>query len=652
MLMSAGGIPVAGLSVPLEPPRARYDIEAAVVFDTTELRIAGTETISFINDSSFPIERLTLNWTEDSLQTLDMTANGAAVELIIPPSGDKANDPIIVLLPQAVSPGEKLEIRAAFDKKFIFEQGDNRHLLTRWYPRIYWGMETQDDFAVRVENSSDFTLATSGLYDADTKTYRADGVRQFGLYFLKNGNVIQRETDGVTVRLTHTAAAEECARLVMETAVDAVSFYIERFGFFPTRILNIAQGADNPMGGYPAATNLVVVHGLEKMAERDELHWRWITAHELGHQYWFEYVMPEFPDQIGWLMIGLGIYADREYIRDRGLAPDKHLGLMNRFIDGIREGLDTRADIPGDYVNDIDFDFNNVVIHGKGYSIISALNRYLGDELFDRIHACCLREFAGKRMSGYDFQKVCERESGQNLDWFFDQWVRTTRYPSYEITSKECTQQDGRFVSEITVEKKGTLDMPVPVTVYFADKAEQTVFTERLQPVSVLRFASAAALDSAVVDAGHEIALVVPPPNPEEIEIRRKLSSLPARAEIDSLPVLVGRALATDIEQTSFWGKLGRQLYDWGLYAEALAVFERRTGLLESMESEWVRSAYGWQGLLLDLLGRRSEAVAAYEKALAVTTDREFAYDGDPVTVSRAWLEERLKTPFMNANEK
>ena len=192
--------------------------------------------------------------------------------------------------------------------------------------------------------------------------------------------------------------------------------------------------------------------------------------------------------------------------------------------------------------------------------------------------------------------------------------------------------------------------MPIPVTAYFSDNTEQTKFTGRLQSVNTLRFESAAALDSAVIDANNEIAMVIAPPSSKELKIRKVLSSLSSRAEIDSLPNIVAQALDMDIDQTAFWGKLGRQLYDWKLYEEALAVFTRRTELLEELESEWVISAYGWRGLLLDLLGRRTEAITAYEKALQTPTDQEFSYNGDPVTISREWLEQRIKTPHSRAN--
>ena len=643
--------PANGPLTPLELPRGSYRIDCAVEIDSSQVRVNGVETITLANNSTLPIEWLTLNWTLDSSRTLSLTVDGHAVEVVSPGAESDPPDPLTIRLNHAVSPGENAVIRAEFGRTYEMDPGDDKPLLTQWYPRLDWGLQKQDDFVVSVTNNSDYVLVTSGRHDPETDTYRATGVREFGLYFLKGGEVLKGSSEGIEVQVVHSPAGTECANLVMETALDAIAFYKKRFGFYPAEHLNIVQGADAPNGGYPAATNLVVVHGLERMSERDELHWRWITAHEIGHQYWFEHVMSEWRDEIGWLMIGLGIFVDREYVRSKGLAPGRHIGLMRRFIDGAREGLDTRADVHSDYLRDIDFDFNNVVIHGKGYSIISALNCLLGDEVFERIHSRCLTEFAGTRLSGYQFQEVCETESGQNLGWFFDQWVRSSRFPSYEIKSDECTGTNDGFSSEVVVERTGTLDMPVPVTAYFADGTTQTNFTTRLQPVCTLRFESVAALDSAVIDPNHEIALVVPPPSAEEIRIRKVLSSLPSRAAFDSLGEVVSRALKLNIQQTLFWGRLGRQLYDWSLYDEALDVFERRLELLKEANSEWVASVYGWQGLLLDLLGRRSEALAAYERALAVETDREFSYAGDPVTISREWLEERLKTPYTRVSE-
>ena len=51
-----------------------------------------------------------------------------------------------------------------------------------------------------------------------------------------------------------------------------------------------------------------------------------------------------------------------------------------------------------------------------------------------------------------------------------------------------------------------------------------------------------------------------------------------------------------------------------------------------------------------DVVSCGSEAIAADKKALETPTDREFSYDGDPVTISRERLEECLRTPYKIAD--
>jgi len=60
-----------------------------------------------------------------------------------------------------------------------------------------------------------------------------------------------------------------------------------------------------PLGGYPFATGIVAIHGQETFKEGEPLvWWQHITSHEIGHEYWGEWVLD--PDDPAWLWIGLG----------------------------------------------------------------------------------------------------------------------------------------------------------------------------------------------------------------------------------------------------------------------------------------------------------------------------------------------------------
>ncbi len=626
---------------PPVPPRAHYTIDCDI--DPTNGTLHGSETIRLKNTSSKPIGRLALSRSG---------AGDATVRVALPPesAGPPAADPtdletpMLLQLAEPLAPGRELELEMSFQRTIPKAQADPYKLtLTDWHPRLWWGFPTHDDFEVTVRVPPGYVVGSTGRLDKDTGRYQEAGVRSLGLFVGRGLQAIEADAGGVAVRCLFTPDGEECARLLLETAADVIAFYRDRFGLYPHTSLTIVPGMDRPAGGYPISTGLVAIHGQERMSERPEIHWRWITAHEIGHQYWGEQVMER--DSPGWLWIGLGIYADREYIRARGLSLEKHRELMGRYIDGVRKGLDTTVERPPEQVDSVDFDFNNVVIHGKGYSIVSALACLLGQEAFDRVYQRCLTEFAGRRLGAREFQAVAEEETGEDLGWFFDQWLRSSAYLSYEITSQETKAQDGRHTSKVEVECLGTLKMPVPVVVKLGDGTEQRRFTDRLPVRNVLEFTSDAPLAEAQLDPSGELALVVPPPPPNQAEIARRVQRLPWTGAGEQAVEVFTAAQEVEVQDADLWGKLGLTLYDGRHYSEALTAFGRAAEF-SGEGPAWAFASVVWQGHVLDLLDRRDEAVARYQEALEKADGAAMQHGQYGMTIDRAWVEQRLKTPF------
>ena len=50
--------------------------------------------------------------------------------------------------------------------------------------------------------------------------------------------------------------------------------------------------------------------------------------------------------------------------------------------------------------------------------------------------------------------------------------------------------------------------------------------------------------------------------------------------------------------------------------------------------------------IVLDLLGRRADAVAHYEEALKIPGSPSWQHSQYNLTINKQWVQERLKTPF------
>ncbi|MEN6333279.1 MAG: M1 family aminopeptidase [Phycisphaerales bacterium] len=631
-------VPPIPFWTPKDAPKTQYKINFAIEL-AEQASLKGRETIHFVNTTGRPIQTLAIGWSEaDAAQTMNITVHGKPITL-----ASMKSFPKDFTLARPLKPGESLDVEVEFGAsmptpKDLPEEID----VSAWYPELWWGAASSCDFEVKLSVPKEYVVLTSGRFDPDGGCYRIENAPSFGFVLGKNREILKRDAGDVSIQCLYEAKNKQLAELLVDTAADAIGFYRERFGFYPYRSLSIVPGMDQPAGGYPMTTSIIVIHGMGRMAEKPEIHWRWITAHEIGHQYWGRHVLEK--DDPGWLWIGLGIYMDREYCRARGLSAEKHKELVARYIEGARQGLDTTVSRSEEEMSQIKFDFNNVVIHGKGFAIVSTLDCVLGPETFGRIYGQCLKRFAGRRMGLADFQAVCEQESGQDLTWFFDQWVNSNRYLAYEIASQDCRKGDV-CTTEVQVRCLGTLTMPVPVEARFEDGSSQRLFTNRLHDTDTLRFESRSPLKEVRLDPDESLPMIVPPPSPHAREISAAVNELPWSGAGEKALAVFKKVKESDYPDMGAWFKLGLALYDGKYYQEAMEAFARVESCDRSDPAR-VSAAITWQGHLFDLLGQRDKAVECYKRALAQPVPPNMRHDQYKIRLSREWIEKRLDEPF------
>jgi len=614
---------------PLNPPRARYSIQVKFVAETS--RLEGSETIRFRNDARQPIGRLALEWFGD---TLRVRANGV-------PVAPSPGNPSVALfdLPRPVGQGGQIELAVDFGAPFRLNPRTGNGITSSLSPHLWWGFGTLDDYEVRLEVPDGYAVATSGRYDSRTGVYKGEGTRAFGLFIGKGYESAEADAGDVHVRAVFTAKGRPCAELLLKTAVDVIGFYRQQFGFYPHRSLSIVPGMDRPAGGYPPATALVAIHGQERVAERPEAHWRWITAHEIGHMYWSNFVLAQGPEDLNWLMVGLGIHADRAYRRARGIT---EAGVLEQnYVSGAKQGLDTTMDVTDEQMDAIHWDFNNTVEHGKSSAFLDALESVLGEETFAAIYRRCLKDYAGKQLGWREFQRVAEMVSGQDLDWFFEEWVRSSSSANYRVAGQECSPAGGLFNCTVRVERLGLLRMPVTVAARFQDGSEQRAATERLADLDELKFQAKSPLKDVALEPESVVAMIDSPLDRRRI-LASKISEMPWTGVGDAALEAYRQAGESKVEDGFTWFKLGLLLYDGRHYPEALDAMTR----LSSSDPDWGFAALVWQGHLLDLLGRRTEALARYQEALKVPGSPRIQHSQYNLVIDKSWVEERLKTPF------
>jgi hypothetical protein len=289
------------------------------------------------------------------------------------------------------------------------------------------------------------------------------------------------------------------------------------------------------------------------------------------------------------------------------------------------------------------WDVDNVVDHGKSAALVKALESVLGEGVFQGLYRRCLEDYGGRRLGWRELQRLAETAAGEDLGWFFDQWVRSSKVANYRISASGCSDAGGSYACAVSVERLGQMLMPLTVRARFADGGEQHARTDRLAEVDVLTFRSASPLQEAALEPDGTVALI-DAPSDRQRALAARLRELPwTGSGPEALDVY--RAVQSGVALGEAWSllKLGLLLYDATRYPEALDVLAK---IPDTADATVRFGARVWEGHVLDLLGRRADAESRYRAALAIPGSPRTRHDQYGITIDADWVRSRLVTPF------
>lgn len=115
-------------------------------------------------------------------------------------------------------------------------------------------------------------------------------------------------------------------------------------------------------------------------------------------------------------------------------------------------------------------DYNGGIRHGGGYgavyyktaTMLKNLEYVLGRAFFDKAMQHYFKQWKFCHPYPEDFRNSISQFTGIDLDWFFDEWLETTKTIDYKIG---CVKKKKHGIFEITLKRKGSMQMPIDFTI-------------------------------------------------------------------------------------------------------------------------------------------------------------------------------------------
>jgi len=241
-----------------------------------------------------------------------------------------------------------------------------------------------------------------------------------------------------------------------------MGFYERAFGAYPFDRYSMAEA--NNRGAMEHQTMTTYSSQLVTGDHRYD----YIVAHELAHHWWGDLItLGDWKDI--WLNEGFATYSEALYF-EHLFGKEFYQNYMNNLAEiYFRE----TARLGHFSIYNPDYLWGGTV-YQKGAWVLHMLRWTIGDEAFWQTLNDYRQRYAYGNAVTTDFIRVAEQESGQDLDWFFDQWIFQPGCPDLDISWDFQKMNNDNYAAVISFEQKQwdqfRFQIPIEVSVETTNK--------------------------------------------------------------------------------------------------------------------------------------------------------------------------------------
>ncbi len=209
----------------------------------------------------------------------------------------------------------------------------------------------------------------------------------------------------------------EDAEIHFENVALMMEGFLYRYGSYPFSTFGYVQEAKGDMEHQTCVTHVT-------SAIQPNHIYDWLLAHEMGHMWWGDCVsVGDWRDV--WLSEGFATYGEALY-REYGYGMEDYHSYVQSSLMGPAFSAGRNSPI---------YDPINLwgsLTYEKAATVLHMLRHVIGDSLFFASLAEYRQTYEYSYAVTPDFIAIVESVSGQELDWFFGEWIYDVGWPDYE----------------------------------------------------------------------------------------------------------------------------------------------------------------------------------------------------------------------------
>ena len=551
-------------------------------------------------------------------------------------SRNQSDNTVRVTFPNSLPRGQMVSIAFIYDGrlsgeeespiygiKFAAIQSDYAFLLypSRWFPVSNY---TADRFTANMNITVPQGFQVIGSGNGTSKPDTTNGGVTFSYAFTKpsfpgdiaviKGDPAKVSSGGITTSLWFRGAQKDYAQAYGQATAEMVDHFSGLFGLVPYANMTVIETADGAPNGY-AGPGMIF---LAPRAITQDVNAN-VMANQIARQWWEIDVSPVNRNHM-WLENGMALYSEALWAEhDKGAS-----ALEQRMHDTDVTAL-TVDDVPLIQTARME-DYSPeywALSASKGAAVMQMLRSTMGDEKFFAALKSFLTDKAWQSVTTADFRAACEASFGEDLRYFFIQWVESNGAPEFKLEYTIFRTQKGFRVQGKISQDLDTFRMPVDLHIETEGDPEN-------KRVEVMGTSSEFSVEtfgkpkSVTIDAGNKV-LRLSPEMRVEVAIR-KGEQFVQIAEFSQALQEYQRALDTQKTSSMAHYRVGEVFFLQHNYQAAANEF--REALNGDNNPKWIGVwAHIYLGKIFDISGQRERAVNEYTQAQRTRDNTQGAQD-------------------------